>query len=165
VLASGSLDPSWPTDGSALCASTGEQYSPSLVADAGGGVIASWTDFRPGSFADIYAQWADATDPVASVGAGPEPRFEIQPIRPHPARGEVTLRLELSAPAPVTVEVLDAAGRRVRTLASGRELEAGVHPIHWDGRDEAGAPRPGGIYWMRARTPDGALTRKLALLR
>jgi len=165
VLASGSLDPSWPTDGSALCASTGEQYSPSLVADAGGGVIASWTDFRPGSFADIYAQWADATDPVASVGAGPEPRFEIQPIRPHPARGEVTLRLELSAPAPVTVEVLDAAGRRVRTLASGRELEAGVHPIHWDGRDEAGAPRPGGIYWVRARTPGGALTRKLALLR
>lgn len=165
VLASGGLDPSWPPDGSALCAFSGEQYSPSLVAYTSGGVIGSWTDFRPGVFADIYAQWVDATDPAASVGAGPEPRFAIQPIRPNPARGEASLQLELSEPSRITVEVLDAAGRRVRTLLSGRELEAGVHRVDWDGRSDADAPRPGGIYWIRARAPCGALTRKLVLLR
>jgi len=165
VLASGALDPAWPPEGSALCAFSGEQYSPSLVADANEGVIASWTDFRPGVYADIYAQWASATDPAASVGAGPEPRLAIQPIRPNPAQSEASIRLELSAPSRVTVEVLDAAGRRVRTLVSGRMLEAGVHGIDWSGRDDSDAPSPGGIYWIRARTPGGAFTRKLVLLR
>ena len=61
--------------------------------------------------------------------------------------------------------MLDAAGRRVRTLVSGRVLEAGVHGIDWGGRDDADAPSPGGIYWIRARTPGGAFTRKLVLLR
>ena len=50
----------WAVDGVKLCGATGEQSSPSIVADAGGGAIVAWTDFRAGAFADIQAQRVNA---------------------------------------------------------------------------------------------------------
>jgi hypothetical protein len=79
---------------------------------------------------------------------------------PNPSRGRVSLTLELAAPGRAEVTVFDAGGRRVRTLVSGR-LEAGRHPIAWDGSDAAGMSAPAGVYFVRATTPDGAARQRL----
>lgn len=57
VLASGVVDPSWPSDGRALCTAANSQQSPTIVSDGAGGAIVVWIDSRTsGSGWDIYAQ-------------------------------------------------------------------------------------------------------------
>jgi len=55
VLASGAVDPTWPTDGRALSTATNNQLSQAIVADGTGGAIAAWQDYRSGT-SHIYAQ-------------------------------------------------------------------------------------------------------------
>jgi hypothetical protein len=55
----------WTTDGVAICAATGDQTLPVLVADGASGAIVTWLDYRNSNY-DIYAQrvWDDGTTPV-----------------------------------------------------------------------------------------------------
>lgn len=56
VLATGSVDPAWPSDGVALCSMAGSsQAGPAIVSDGAGGAIVAWADGRNVD-ADIYAQ-------------------------------------------------------------------------------------------------------------
>ena len=54
----------WTTDGVAISAATGEQYSPVIASDGAGGAIISWYDTRSGTNDDIYAQRIDSTGAV-----------------------------------------------------------------------------------------------------
>jgi hypothetical protein len=74
----------------------------------------------------------------------------------------VILTFTLSEPGPVEVRLFDVAGRLVRTLAD-RATGAGEHQVRWDGRSESGRRLSSGIYFVRARTPDGAMARKVFL--
>ena len=56
VLASGIVDPAWPTDGQAICTAANDQFSPLIVSDGAGGAIVGWTDHRNGVDFDIYVQ-------------------------------------------------------------------------------------------------------------
>jgi FlgD Ig-like domain len=53
----------------------------------------------------------------------------------------------------VDVYVVDQAGRLVATLASGRNMRGGSHPVRsdfvWDGRESSGAVAPDGSYLIR----------------
>ena len=54
----------------------------------------------------------------------------------------------LVSPAPVAVEIVDLAGRRVRRLFSGLQ-GGGSYAMPWDGVDGRGAALPPGIYLVR----------------
>jgi hypothetical protein len=163
VLGGGSLAPLWPVDGAALCTATGEQYSPSPVADGAGGVIVSWTDFRLGTYADIYAQRALLAGNVAVESAVPAKRFRLHPARPNPTRAGTTVRIELDEPEPVTVEVLDPAGRVVQTLIAGQVLPAGAHDLVWTGAAESGRGVAPGVYWIRAKAASASVARGVVI--
>jgi hypothetical protein len=64
----------------------------------------------------------------------------------------------LSAPAEVTVEVLNLAGRRVATVAHRTALAAGTQRLVWNGQSDAGTRAPAGRYLVRitARDAQGA---------
>ena len=63
VNASGAVQ--WATDGVAICAATGSQYSPTIVSDGAGGAIVVWNDDRAGyGYGDIYAQRVNASGAV-----------------------------------------------------------------------------------------------------
>ncbi len=83
---------------------------------------------------------------------------------PDPARSALLVRLTLKHPGKVEVEALDLAGRRVRVIAAG-ELPAGGTTLAWDLEDADGRPVPAGLYVVRARTPEAALTRRVAVVR
>jgi len=53
--------------------------------------------------------------------------------------------VQLVRPVRVKVEILDLAGRRVRTLFSGEE-SSGAYTWPWDGRHDSGSLLPAGIY-------------------
>ena len=63
VLASGVVDPAWPTDGQALSTVTGTTTSPKIVTDGAGGAIVAWHEKRAGNF-DVFAQHVLASGAV-----------------------------------------------------------------------------------------------------
>ncbi|HEU4365511.1 MAG TPA: T9SS type A sorting domain-containing protein [Candidatus Krumholzibacteria bacterium] len=149
----------WNADGTALCTAAGEQVTPLAVADGSGGAVLAWKDSRSGN-ADLYAHRVDASGGTPTGAGGPlrVPGLIVSPGYPNPfAR---TIRFDVGAAgAAVTMEVFDAAGRRVaRRALRGRGLS-------FDGRDDRGRPLAGGIYFCRFSADGVAVTRKIVLVR
>jgi hypothetical protein len=94
--------------------------------------------------------------PVSGVPA--RPSFSL--AYPNPAREVVRFDLRLPAAQPVSVEVFDLAGRRVRTLARGPRT-AGQHTLIWDGRGDGGVHSANGVYFVRARTTGFEAVRRV----
>lgn len=81
----------------------------------------------------------------------------------NPAHAGVALRYVLAEAGDVTLEILDASGRRVRGLVTGATT-AGEHTIHWDGRDDGGAQTAAGVYFARLAHPAGVRTLRISRL-
>jgi hypothetical protein len=78
VLASGAVDPTWPLNGTTVCAAPREQISPIIVPDGAGGAFIVWIDDRAsvnvGDNQDVYAQHVLASglvDPAWPVNGAP----------------------------------------------------------------------------------------------
>jgi hypothetical protein len=67
VNASGAVQ--WTANGVAVSTATGDQYSPTVVADGAGGAIVTWEDDRSGNY-DIYAQRVNASGAVQWAANG-----------------------------------------------------------------------------------------------
>jgi len=96
-------------------------------------------------------QWKiDLTGMAVAVG-GPaaRPAIALSAPAPNPARGATRFTLSAPASGAFSVEVFDAAGRRVHTVFRG-VLEPGPHAMTWDGRDDAGRATRAGLYFVRA---------------
>ena len=96
----------------------------------------------------------------------PPPTFANRELaaRPDPAPGACVLSFSLAAPRSGSLEVFDASGRLVRTLASG-SFAAGEHAPPWDGRDRDGRALPNGVYFARLDLDHGTQTRMIVLRR
>jgi enediyne biosynthesis protein E4 len=88
--------------------------------------------------------------PLAAAAAG-----SLGPARPNPFTSSTEIAFELARASHVTLDVIDVAGRRVRTLLD-ESGAPGVHRAVWDGRDADGRAVASGVYLMRMTTaPDG----------
>ena len=121
-----------------------------------------------GDFSLVEAAVDDITtwDAAAVVGVPPA---AARPLRfrapsPNPARGAVALVLDMPGPGSAEVEVLDPAGRRVRTIYRG-QAPGGPLQLRWDGADDQGRPAAAGLYFARARTAHGEARTRFARLR
>ncbi|UCF78024.1 MAG: T9SS type A sorting domain-containing protein [Candidatus Eiseniibacteriota bacterium] len=65
---------------------------------------------------------------------------------------------------PVDLKVFDVTGRVVRTLISG-DLTPGQHSVSWNGMSDRGERVSSGVYFYELRTPTGAATGKLIVLK
>jgi hypothetical protein len=100
---------------------------------------------------------------TAGVAPGPPTALSLS-VGPVPARGRATMRFELPAGAShLRVDVLDVNGRVVRALRDAAAVPGAI-ALEWDGRDDAGAMVPGGVYFARAATAAGRVTAKLVWL-
>lgn len=137
---------------------------------------------QPGN-SSIYDGWGEATGrdsilamnatiwvtrraaaPTTSVSGPAAGALAFAAPEPNPSSGAVTLRFSLAAAADVRVELLDTAGRRVRTLASGTR-DAGAYALRWDGRADDGRAVSPGLYFARLVTPGGAAVRRVVRVR
>jgi flagellar hook assembly protein FlgD len=82
------------------------------------------------------------------VGSQPTGRFALLPSLPNPFERTTAIRLEVPRASEVRVEVFDALGRRVRTLAN-QVFPPGVHSLEWDGSDARGVRMGPGVYVVR----------------
>jgi hypothetical protein len=81
-----------------------------------------------------------------------------------PFQSSLELELSLRRSGPVSLEVFNLAGRRVRTLRHG-SMAAGLARVSWDGTMDSGRPLPSGIYFIQLRTDEGAQRKRVVLVR
>ena len=90
-------------------------------------------------------------EPSSSPAAPPHARLRAVP---NPFNPRTELLYEFSYSQRVTVEVFDAAGRRIDTIYEGW-ASSGPFRLTWDGRDGRGRLLASGVYFARMTTPDG----------
>jgi hypothetical protein len=86
-------------------------------------------------------------------------------IIPNPFNPSTTIRFSLSEAMPATVEVYDAGGRRIRTLARDESFEQGDNVKTWNGRNERGESVSSGVYLVRVSTRSGSWMVRAVLLK
>jgi hypothetical protein len=102
-------------------------------------------------------------DPVA---AGPPARGSgLARAVPNPSRSSVAFSHTRALAGAFEAALFDVRGRLVRVLGRGTAPEAGeTRAWTWDGRDEAGAMAPAGIYFYQVRDAAGTLRQKVVRL-
>ncbi|MFN8177121.1 MAG: PQQ-dependent sugar dehydrogenase [bacterium] len=117
----------------------------------------------------LYRIGHDSSRQATSVSAGGDERHVVAlRVAPNPSRAGVgvTVRLRGGTTGEVRVEILDAAGARVRTIEHA-SAAAGEASMQWDGKDAAGRLVPGGVYLVRVTSALGGVVGvgKVTLLR
>ncbi|MCC7142484.1 MAG: T9SS type A sorting domain-containing protein [Candidatus Eisenbacteria bacterium] len=79
---------------------------------------------------------------------------------PNPSSGATTITFSLAKPGWTSVRIYDSGGRLVRVLGVG-EMTAGQHAMTWDGKSDAGAALPAGVYYSRVETGAGVVTGRV----
>jgi len=90
----------------------------------------------------------------------PGPRLEL----PSPFRAHTVIRYTLDAERRTLLQVLDPAGRVVRTLRAAN-MRRGAYSISWDSRDDAGRQVAPGVYFVRLATGPGSEVAKVVLVK
>jgi subtilisin family serine protease len=101
-----------------------------------------------GALDDIRIEGLPPIPAAADEISGPSPLANAQP---NPMRSQTKIAFRVSTPCDVSLQIYDATGRRVRSLASGT-FPAGAHEIEWNGQDDGGSDLPPGVYFYRLRT-------------
>lgn len=85
--------------------------------------------------------------------------FEMLKIYPNPFNSQTTIEYELKELSPVTIQIFDLIGKRIKTLYDGQQ-DAGRHQIYWDASAQCS-----GIYFCRISAGGYSETRRMVLLK
>jgi hypothetical protein len=127
--------------------------------------VVVWTDHRnPATAPDLYAQ---LIGPDRPAGVEPPPtvpaRTRLSGARPSPTRGPAEFLFELAQDADVSLDIVDVAGRVVRSLSHER-MNSGSGTVRWDGRDSHGVNVSPGLYWLRGRAGGERFSSRVVML-
>ena len=89
--------------------------------------------------------------------------LRLLPNSPNPFNPTTLLTFEKPFDGPATLEIVNVAGHRVRTMLTG-DVQAGRHELIWDGRDANGHRVAAGVYFARLQTPEATVSRSLVLV-
>jgi len=117
---------------------------------------AGWTNFDPqNTDYDPVAAGVDevVTRPVAARNY------------PNPFNPVTNIAYSVREAGPVTIDVLNVAGKVVRTLLD-TDVQANTEgTVVWNGRDDHGTECASGVYFYRVKTDKGSETRKMVMLK
>ena len=104
---------------------------------------------------NVLTDQTAAFDMPAVLSASKQLNANLLEVYPNPARGQVTIRTQVSSTAPVQVELVSLLGQRVftQTVSAARLQQDGLTV-----NTSAVAP---GLYLVRLTTSEGTLTKKL----
>lgn len=98
------------------------------------------------------------------VGDGPNRSVLSISAYPNPFNPETTVYYTVPTEGHIRIEVFDARGALVRSLAD-HESEAGTFTLGWNGRDNAGNAVGSGIYFARLTSAGRTHSCKLTLIK
>jgi len=123
-------------------------------------VIAVFTDV--GGLKDSTT-WNFTITPVTDVVLPTE--FNLGQNYPNPFNPTTTISFSLPKEAPVTFEIYNMLGVKIRTLMAGQTKSAGLYSVAWDGRDDAGVSMSSGVYLYRISAGSFLASKKMTLLK
>lgn len=88
----------------------------------------------------------------------------VRPAWPNPAVERASVAFSLGVSGPVSIELFDVSGRRVRVLDDGGARQSGEHEVGWNLLDEAAHRVPSGVYFWRITSGGNSLLQKLVVL-
>ncbi len=105
----------------------------------------------------------DAPEP--GPDAAPKFRTTLETSMPNPMDASTVIRFETArAGTAVRIEILDVAGRRVRTLVDA-PFDAGRHDVVWDGTSDSGRSVAAGLYFYRMTADGKSEAKKVVVTR
>ena len=97
----------------------------------------------------------DVEEGMPDIPAG----FALEDNYPNPFNASTTIRYTLPEPSEVLIEIYDVLGRKVATLAQGKQ-PAGDHQVTWNAND-----RSSGLFFYSVQAGDFKQTRRMLLLK
>lgn len=159
----------WPDDGLGIETNPASQNfdisaTPAVVSDLASGAIVAYAN-GTGSSTDVYAQRVSASGAIPTAVRPTTPRlFAMSDNYPDPFTSSTSFELTLARDSHVTIDVFDAAGRRVTTGDLGW-LKAGPTRLSFDGLDDRSRALPSGVYFYRVSTGAETVTKKMVITR
>jgi|WetSurMetagenome_2_1015567.scaffolds.fasta_scaffold10997_3 hypothetical protein len=85
---------------------------------------------------------------------------------PNPFSGFTTIEFEVkSNTVPVSLEIFDSKGNKVRDLISSKKYNAGKYTIDWHGDNDSGHKANAGIYFYKLTSGDKMLVKKAIVVK
>ena len=124
-----------------------------------------------GGFSLIGGFWYGGSAPTEGIadpelpGAPPAAvAFQVSQAVPNPFNPRTSVVVEVGEQSRVRAEVVDMAGRVVRTLLD-QELTPGRHDLTWDGQDDSNHSLASGVYFLHVMKKGHAQSQKLVLVK
>jgi hypothetical protein len=97
----------------------------------------------------------------------PVPSLQEFSVRayPNPFNPRTTIAFNLPQKSAVNLHIYDLAGRRVRTLLDGEELQAGPNSVVWTGRNAQDRLVAAGVYFYRLEAGIHNAVRRVTLIK
>ena len=114
-----------------------------------------------GSYAFWLAVGTNAFFEESNIESAPVYNNHLLPAYPNPFIKSTSIVFTLAESLPVSLEIFDATGKRIKTLVNEDLLEAGLHTYAWDGRNRAGAQVAVGMYFLRINAGTYRASRQL----
>jgi hypothetical protein len=86
-------------------------------------------------------------------------------VYPNPFNSQTIISLSLQGGGEIDIGIYDVTGKLVRKILKGGELKKGTYKYAWDATDAFGKTVCSGIYFVRASTPQGKLSKTLTLIK
>jgi len=145
-------------------------YESPVVYETAAGIEPLANDTWTTAVARVSDNGADTVETqIAATGvsddgaAGPPPVLALS-ISPNPFNATASIEYFMPAAGRLRMEIYDARGALVRTLADGA-APAGSGRIAWNGRSDGGRPVASGLYLCRMTALGDARTEKILLIR
>jgi len=122
---------------------------------------------------DMWVRWTPTrTFDVEPVNTDPPPppklsadmptEFNLGDAHPNPFNPETEISFSLPERSQASLVIYNILGEKVKILVD-QSMEAGVHTVHWNGKDQAGNPVASGIYFYKLTAGDLFLAKKMVL--
>ncbi|MCB5248850.1 MAG: FlgD immunoglobulin-like domain containing protein, partial [Candidatus Cloacimonadales bacterium] len=83
---------------------------------------------------------------------------------PNPFNPAITISFDIAEPGPVSLDIYNAKGQRVRTLVSETK-ESASYKVIWDGKDAGGRTVATGSYLVKMKAPGFNTIKKITLMK
>jgi hypothetical protein len=84
--------------------------------------------------------------------------------KPNPFANHTTIRFQIPVKTKVDLKIYNSVGRLVNTLISD-EMNPGYYTMTWSSKDEQERTQPNGIYFVRLKTKDYDMTKKMVMVK
>jgi hypothetical protein len=126
----------------------------------------AWQNSAPMAQVRWRLSWSGYLAPASTTGLdllAPEKDVQLGNAAPNPLDNQTRIGFSLARDSRITLRIVDAGGRVVRTLFDGRQ-PAGDHDLTWNARDDRGRSVGSGVYFVELLAANERFARKVVVI-